>query len=676
MTGNQVEYSKTVGRCGVELLQDGAFFYCQDGVRIQWAHSCARSADGRRIDTRSARRVKVDCAPAQSELGTAVAVTECFEEEDLRLFRTLMMYEGAAWITVQIALEDLLGEARTSYLAPIDTPYPSADGAKLLLSLDQKMLLVPYDNDMWVRYESTPPRPGRTSYDVTAIYDEDSRNALVIGALDHLVWKNAIAWSGVDARSVTAFCGAADWATHDFVPHGCVRGPRVESSRVMMCWCDDVREGMECFADQCARVRPAMPWRGGVPFGFNTFSGMGGALTLDNWQRAGDLIHQELDSFNDADGVTYINLDAYFNQDEARIADMVRAFHARGQKAGTYAAPFIAHKRLKLDQELMGGTGCTYRDLLLKDERGRPLPAPDGLIPLDVTHPAWEAHIRALIQKVIAMGFDYLKIDFLSHGGMEGAHADRNCMTGRMALVHGYEVICDELAKSPRPIFLSLSIAPIFPHGYGHARRCCCDSFGHIEDVRYVLNALNFSWWISGRLYAYNDPDHIVLYNSVIDGRGPTRFEEARSRYNAAAISGTVMLLSDNFGPDGDAQAIACAVSRARALAQNPEINAIARRGKSFRPVELRDGTACAYVGGDAGAPCAALFNFSRSPQTVAISAARAGLPAEGVVKDLNRGVSWLYRETIAAALPPMDSAILVWQSEMPAGPCDCELHS
>ena len=275
MTGNQVEYSKTVGRCGVELLQDGAFFYCQDGVRIQWAHSCARSADGRRIDTRSARRVKVDCAPAQSELGTAVAVTECFEEEDLRLFRTLMMYEGAAWITVQIALEDLLGEARTSYLAPIDTPYPSADGAKLLLSLDQKMLLVPYDNDMWVRYESTPPRPGRTSYDVTAIYDEDSRNALVIGALDHLVWKNAIAWSGVDARSVTAFCGAADWATHDFVPHGCVRGPRVESSRFMMCWCDDVREGMECFADQCALVRPAMPWRGGVPFGFNTFFGNG-----------------------------------------------------------------------------------------------------------------------------------------------------------------------------------------------------------------------------------------------------------------------------------------------------------------------------------------------------------------------------------------------------------------
>ena len=355
---------------------------------------------------------------------------------------------------------------------------------------------------------------------------------------------------------------------------------------------------------------------------------------------------------------------------------MVRAFHARGQKAGTYAAPFIAHKRLKLDQELMGGTQSSAAYLLLKDERGRPLPAPDGLIPLDVTHPAWEAHIRALIQKVIAMGFDYLKIDFLSHGGMEGAHADRNCMTGRMALVHGYEVICDELAKSPRPIFLSLSIAPIFPHGYGHARRCCCDSFGHIEDVRYVLNALNFSWWISGRLYAYNDPDHIVLYNSVIDGRGPTRFEEARSRYNAAAISGTVMLLSDNFGPDGDAQAIACAVSRARALAQNPEINAIARRGKSFRPVELRDGTACAYVGGDAGAPCAALFNFSRSPQTVAISAARAGLPAEGVVKDLNRGVSWHYRETIAAALPPMDSAILVWQSEMPAGPCDCELHS
>ena len=91
-------------------------------------------------------------------------------------------------------------------------------------------------------------------------------------------------------------------------------------------------------------------------------------------------------------------------------------------------------------------------------------------------------------------------------------------------------------------IFVSLSISPLFPAGRGHARRCCCDAFGHPEDVRYVLNALNFGWWTQGSLYAFNDPDHTVLYNSVVDGRGPTGLCSARSRYYASVISGTVML--------------------------------------------------------------------------------------------------------------------------------------
>ena len=62
-----------------------------------------------------------------------------------------------------------------------------------------------------------------------------------------------------------------------------------------------------------------------------------------------------------------------------------------------------------------------------------------------------------------------------------------------MALNRVYSIIDEEIAKCGKEIFISLSIAPLFPYFLGHARRCCCDSFGHYDDVRYVLNALNFA---------------------------------------------------------------------------------------------------------------------------------------------------------------------------------------
>lgn len=358
---------------------------------------------------------------------------------------------------------------------------------------------------------------------------------------------------------------------------------------------------------------------------------------------------------------TYINLDATFGLDEAKIRKMVVAFHARGQKCGTYAAPFVGHRRLGLDRKLLGSSGLTYEDLLLKDEHGRRLPTPDILAPLDVTHPAWEEHMRLHLKHIIDMGFDYLKIDFLAHVAMEGVHYDPSYQTGRQALVHGYEVIVDELSKADRPIFLSLSIAPLFPHGYGHARRQCCDSFGHSDDVRYVLNAVNFAWWTNRKLYHFNDPDHITLYQSLVDGRSVTLEEEARSRYNSAAISGTVMLLSDNYGPNTDEGTIKATHARAARIADNERLNAIAREGVSFRPVELKDGTCQVYTCQSNGKLRAAFFNYSSKPATVSVTANRGGWPQNGTVTDINRNITWQYDTVLSVALAPYDSAVLEW---------------
>lgn len=658
MTDQRIVYEIHCGRAGMQLMDNGAFFYLLDGERVQWAYSFAEAEDGRRIFTKTASMGKAIAEPVAGELGKGMEVTVDYEENGLILKQHIFLPDKAAWISVHCVLAQRGGNVASRKIAPILTPYPHRSGKPLFLSLDQKMILVPYDNDMWVRYESAPLRPGRTSYEVTAVYDEHSLNGMVVGALDHTRWKNGIACSLCDARSITAYSGVADAATHDALPHGCLRGPTVSSARFVMLWTTDVRLGLEEYGDLCACIQPPLCWNGPVPFGFNTFSGLGGNLTLDAWQAAGDLIHT-LPNFHDADGATYINLDAAFELDQERLRGMIAAFHARGQKVGTYMAPFIASPRQTLDEVLDAQSGTTTRELLLRDFMGRLLPAPDGLMPLDTTHPAWERSVRERLRGVVEMGFDYLKLDFLSHGAMEGNFYDPAIHTGRMALNRSYRIIREELERSEKPVFLSLSIAPLFPFGFGHARRSCCDSFGHGEDVRYVLNALNFGWWVSGRLYRYNDPDHIVLYRSVIDGREPTLVQEARSRYNAAVISGTVMLLSDDFGPDGDPQVVRHSRERALALADNPGINALARLGKPFRPVELKGEDCEVYLLKDADKWYAALFHFGQTPHALTVPCCRVGLPRKGRVLDMNRNLCWRYCDELAVALAPMDSAIL-----------------
>ena len=61
---------------------------------------------------------------------------------------------------------------------------------------------------------------------VTALFMEDTREGLLIGAMDFDVWKNAIACPGMDARTLEARCGqgACGEDSHDFNLHGTVEG--------------------------------------------------------------------------------------------------------------------------------------------------------------------------------------------------------------------------------------------------------------------------------------------------------------------------------------------------------------------------------------------------------------------------------------------------------------------
>jgi alpha-galactosidase len=60
-----------------------------------------------------------------------------------------------------------------------------------------RVLHVPFDNDMWFRYISWPvaemnANGSYSSDEVTAIYDNESRQSLILGSIAHDTWKTAI----------------------------------------------------------------------------------------------------------------------------------------------------------------------------------------------------------------------------------------------------------------------------------------------------------------------------------------------------------------------------------------------------------------------------------------------------------------------------------------------------
>ncbi len=87
-----------------------------------------------------------------------------------------------------------------------------------------------------------------------------------------------------------------------------------------------------------------------------------------------------------------------------------------GRRAGLWLAPLLATKSSKLFHEHM--------DWFLRDERGRLVSAGfnwgEPLYALDTTHPDVTLWLVALMKRVRAWGFDYLKLDFLYAGALKG----------------------------------------------------------------------------------------------------------------------------------------------------------------------------------------------------------------------------------------------------------------
>jgi hypothetical protein len=588
--------------------------------------ACAAKLDGQASELCSAHQARHEIAdgdiePFADSTGKGLRLTIHHRQDaQPELRQQLWVYDDQPWFLTSVeVIADADKTLASNHISPIVL---ASDQATLDLGVapgHPRVLFVPYDNDVWVRYNDPEnPKDDPDSYEVTAIYDNASRHGVVIGSVSHDLWKTGIEARRIEGSRINQleiFGGATGKLTRDSQPHGIVRGKTIASPRIFVGRFDDWRDGLESFGQFNARLSPPPAWEGGVPFGWNSWAAFGTKIDYRHFAAVSDFLKKEIQprGFSNGDGTLYVNWDSFWDKSsEQQLRDAVKHCHDNGQKAGIYFAPFGSWGGDGKLDDIVEGTDGKYRirDLLLKGASGQPLPLLDDGHPLDPTHPGTLARIDWQLQRFIDWGYDFVKLDFLNFAALEGVHFDPAMTTGTAAYNLAMPRIVSGLSleKAGRPIFISLSIAPLFP-AYGHSRRVSCDVFGQLQDSEYLLNAVTYGWWIHGTLYHFNDPDHIVL--AARDK--PANYNEARTRVNASVIAGTVMIDSDDLTKSHPQK-------RAKGLLTNEKINAIARAGKTFRPVEdaAKDGASAAFVRLDQASGACRVAVFKYDTQTTA----------------------------------------------------------
>ncbi|MCR5755952.1 MAG: hypothetical protein K6G30_14220 [Acetatifactor sp.] len=571
----------------------------------------------------------------------------------LSIHQHFQFYDSSRYFLVQLELEgaDFI---RSNYMSPLSA---HGDVFSLRNALSPRLLYVPYDNDKWIRYKAQELQECGISYEVTAVYDDVSRNGYVIGSISHDHWKTGINTHGGygSLSMLTIYGGVADATTRDTaMPHGEVCGKQISSPLVLVGYYEDIREGLIDYGNANTLYQPRLPWKHGVPFGWNSWACVATNLSYEVYDEASKALAKFQEQGFENNETVYLNFDSFWDRlTPQELKQAVSTIHSRGQKAGIYYTPFTCWTQ-NFDQVVENTNNqYTYRDILLRDANGQPLPPISGGYPIDPTHPGNLMRVEAMMKMIVDLEFDYLKVDFMSHGSCEGIHYLHTISTGVEAYCYGLTHMLNFLSpeNAGRDIFVDFSIAPIFPYQFAHSRRISCDVFGQIYDTEYLLNSLTYGFWQNQTIYTYNDPDHTCIYKCV--WRDVSDELEAETRLLASVISGTVLLLSDDYR-------IPEAFARTQKLL-TPELLSIAKKGTTFLPVEMAtsDRASRIFYREDEDACYVAVFNFETTTSSVVIDTKRLGqLPDSPSFETLD-GLQTYTGEKFTIHLEPKQSLLL-----------------
>jgi alpha-galactosidase len=611
----------------------------QDGHKLLGLSSSAVLEDGRSLATTDYAQHDLERSNDNANAGASVG-TASAHEYTIRsvapgmptFLQHIWLYDGKPWVAVEAELGSDASAIGTRHFDAV--VLKGASAVQIGGSQSLRVLHVPFDNDMWFRYNSfavadMKAAQAYTSDEVTAIYDDVTRQALILGSIAHDTWKTAIEvhaadghLTGMDIYGGISSPTGVRTDTHDTVAHGLVRGAHVISPRIFIGSFSDWRDGLEAYGAANAAVHPPLKWADGAPMGWNSWAAYAEKIDDHRYLGSAAFVRDVLipQGFG-RNKIVYINLDAFWSKlDAVQLVDAVADIKAMRGTDGTHFEPGIywtpfAYWSDDLDAYVEGtGMKYRYRDILLKAPDGSLLPKVDGGLAIDPSHPGAKARAAFFLHEFQKLGFKYLKLDFLSHGALEGVHFDPTIQTGIEAYNVGMKQIVDETGNR---MFLSLSIAPLFPSGYGHARRLSCDTKGHIsggdQSTEYMLNSLTYGWWTDKNLYI-TDPDHVVLGEKA--DQGARSVIEGKSRLLSAIISGGMILDSSRLADDPQGRELANSVY------DNRKWFDVASEGKVFRPIEgdTGDKAAAVFIRPSAHGVYIAFFNYDeKSSQTITV---------------------------------------------------------
>ena len=640
-----ISFAAGTGRLDYDLDHGSYSVYFNGVLTIANAYSqCYSDSVFTSTSTRYTSR-KLSSSALSDSFGTGTRYTVTLTGIGrLQMRQIFYVYNTRGYFYTEVALD---GAGSNCYRM---IPLISND-ATLPSSGDTRALFVPFDNDMWVRYNAAPLSSANfTSSEVTALYDNTGRSGLVIGSVEHGDWKTGIKVTGSGDKTLSKLSVIGGWVdenvTRDKRGHGWVSVGKTtcKSPKIFVGSFSDWRSGLEEYGKSVAIAdrRYVSSWTNATPFGWNSWGVIQTNLNLTKAMAVVDFFADSCAQFRNDDSTLYIDLDSYWDKlSDADLKTFCNYCTSKGLRPGIYWGPFVDWG--KNASSVIQGSTYTYGSAWLK-VNGAPVDI-DNARAMDPTHPGTQDRIRFFAGRFKKAGFQMIKIDFLGHASLEAdGYYDDTIHTGMQAYHKGMKYLIDQLG----PMLMYAAISPNLATGpYVHMRRIACDAFKSISETGYTLNSTTYGWWLDN-VYNYLDADHIVFGTETVGAN--------RARLTSAIVTGT-LITGDDFSSKGTWTA------RAQSLLQNKDVLAAARTGKAFRPVEGNTGNEAAelFVKTLDSYVYLAAVNYGSSTKSYSVPLPRIGLSSQttyNAVKELYTGSTTSVTETMAFSVGPANAAL------------------